>query len=218
MGFAAFNMIQESSMTSLIPRIVSMRLKRSSKIIRSRQNVLDVMGATGNDPRIMCSEKDGTVAWRYKRCIAMRHEGAALNFTEQKLACKKQDMIFAYPRTMEESRYIRNFYKEKSSVLNHCHSLETGLTIGYQAMQATQYTAPLTSPGGKWYIPTQVRNPEEEHNLGVVAELEIPSDVMRSLFLYSFGFDLLCYRSESSLFDFCGETAKRRCHICFVDN
>ena len=205
--FSVNNASVVSDMNPQLSEVAKLKLWQSGKLIKMRQRMLN---AATKDPRINCSDERGIFTWQFNRCYVFSDGHIPRNYSEQKSDCEYQGMTLAYPRTMDESDFIRDYYKHKLHEHHHCSSLDKPLPIGFEALYIGSQ---LFSSDGKFEAAQFLRSEKPTQ----LAYIDIPTEPVRFAFHQVKGFNLLCYRGAVRNFDFCGPEAQRYCHVCFRD-
>ena len=205
--FSVNNASAVSEMSTQLSKVAKLKLSQSGKLIKMRQRMLN---AATKDPRINCSDERGIFTWQFNRCYVFSDGHIPRNYSEQKSDCEYQGMTLAYPRTMEESHFIRDYYKYHLHEHPHCSSLDKPLPIGFEALHIGSQ---LFSSDGQFEAGEHLRS----EKLTQLADIDIPTEPVRFTFHQVKGFNLLCYRGAGRKFDFCGPEARRFCHVCFRD-
>ena len=216
LGFTTINQLSWGKIFSDIRSTAKVSQLGSRNFMKVRQNSMNTLNLHQTDPRLSCQSLEGSISWKFKRCLLLTSDSKQRNFAEQKSNCQQQGFTLAYPRNMQESHFITNFYKHSTQYFPACSPLKEPLPLGFDPRP---YTFQLESVDGKFFIlgDTYTAAASSELDDRKPADLHVPMDLIRVAYHQMKGYDLLCYPKQGSTFGICGKETKRYCHVCFQE-
>ena len=185
--------------------------------MKVRQNSMTVLNLHQTDPQLSCQSLEGSVSWKFRRCLILISDSEQRHFEEQESDCEQRGFTLAYPRNMQESHFITNLYKHVMEQFPACSPLKEPLPLGFDARP---YTLQLESVDGKFFILGDTFTAAAESSElsdRKPADLHVPMDFIRVAYHQMQGYDLLCYPQQGSTFSICGKETRRYCHVCFQE-
>ena len=90
----------------------------------TRQNLQGAIGTQHQDPRLSCDESGGDFNWLFRMCLMLIKDNIERNFHNQKEDCNSRNAVMAYPRTMEEANFMREYYRTQARHCSYCSTIE----------------------------------------------------------------------------------------------
>ena len=90
----------------------------------TRQKLQGTIGTQHQDPRLSCDESGGDFNWQFRMCLMLIKDNIERNFQNQKEDCNSRNAVMAYPRTMKEANFMREYYRTQARHCSYCSPIE----------------------------------------------------------------------------------------------